>query len=1138
MKVFIKLILLVIAATLSVYTNAETCTWNKIAGGAQHTLAIKSDGSLWAWGSNDAGQLGDNTYISKNVPVQIGNDLKWIQVGAGSGHSLGLKSDGTIWAWGANESGQLGDNSYVNKSAPVQVGTATDWISISAGLYHTIALKSDGTIWAWGYNASGQIGDGSTTGKSNPAKIGADNNWSVIAAGGMHSLALKSDGTLWSWGSNSYGQLGDASGLDKYIPVSLGSGWQTVVTSNNHNLAIKTDGTLWSWGQNSSGQLGDGSKISKLSPQQIGSNTWKSIAVSQDGSLAIKTDGTLWGWGSDQFGQIGDGSSVSKKSPVQVGTDNHWEKIIAGSYHSFAFKSDQTFWAWGLNEKGQCGDGSNTTLYVPVQITNGNCGGNDLFWIPDANLRNTLKNQYPTCFNNSDYLLIYNANNASGSVLNISGKNVSSLEGIRHFKNITTLNCSNNNLTAINELPQNIVSVCAIQNCFCPSAPARPVNVSGTWEMLPNKASCMAHSSNPYTTVTTEVNVAVPLVIGKALYFNGQSDFVDMPAFSMSETPVTIEFWAKSEIQNNAEALILNIGSADGIKVFAPNASGNIGFNYGAGNAPKYISVNDPFAWNHYAITSAGKSGICKTYINGQLIKTDTLSNTQVSLAGLRIGSGFSTTNFYKGYLHDVRIWKKIRSQSEIQNAVNSFNDYANADLIGAWKLNKGSGASAKDHSSKGFDGNINGGIWGDADNTLQYSWSPATYLSGSSGQNVSFNSSVSGTFVYNVTITKTNACTATLPVTIIVNKKAGTDFDTPIQIGSLSQGSVYSNIQNNSPSNGFKNDYGHVSDDIFYSFVLSQAANVTISHCNSGITDSYMYLFNAKRTLVASNDDYGPSCTSSYKSSITTNLAPGTYYIASEGYYTTTGDINTEVKIAPVVPAKGNTFSNPILISDNVGSCFSFNDFKNNGAGFGNDYYAQPSEDIYYKFTLTTTQTISISNCGSEIYDSYLTLLDWQGNYYASNDDASNCTISNLHSFLQLQLQPGTYYIVEEGYNNYFGYLKLNFNVVNSNCRIEEVAEAPVIKDKKLNFEVEDEVSATAILYPNPASDIVYLSIPSNSQSVPVTLKDLSGRVVKTVETSSLQTEIGISDLAEGMYYVSFTQNGKLTNLKLQVVR
>lgn len=297
------------------------------------------------------------------------------------------------------------------------------------------------------------------------------------------------------------------------------------------------------------------------------------------------------------------------------------------------------------------------------------------------------------------------------------------------------------------------------------------------------------------------------------------------------------------------------------------------------------------------------------------------------------------------------------------------------------------------------------------------------------------------------------------------------------------------------------------------------------------------MHLYNSARTEIAFNDDYGPSCSGSYKSSLATNLAPGTYYIASEGYNTNVGDITTEVRVLACAPAAGNILSNPILINNNVGvgACFSFLDFKNNAACFGNDYVGKPSDDIYYKFTLNSTQTVTISNCNSEISDSYFTILDANGNYYDSNDDGPGCGVI-LHSYLQRSLNAGTYYIVQEGYSTYSGYINMSFKTGGTNCRLEETQD-----EAKTKVYVSDEPTETtsgAFLYPNPTSEKVTISIPGLKEKATIKLSDLSGQSLMTMEANSINTEINTSDLVAGLYYVNIQYGNTTSNLKVQVVK
>ncbi|MEW6378500.1 MAG: Ig-like domain-containing protein [bacterium] len=348
--------------------------WVSIAAGWAHTVALKSDGTLWAWGRNDVGQLGDGTNSDKNIPVQIGTDNQWVSISANSEshHTLALKSDGTLWAWGRNDAGQLGDGTNSDKNTPVQIGTDNQWAAIAAGWGNSLALKSDGTLWAWGRNDVGQLGDGTNIDKNTPVRIGTDNEWIAIAAGGKHTVALKSDGTLWAWGRNEEGQLGDGTNIDKNTPVRIGTDnkWVSIAEGGFHTIALKSDGTLWAWGSNGSGELGDGTNIGKNIPVRIGTdNNWVSIAAGWFYTTALKSNGTLWAWGSNGNGKLGNGTYIDKNTPVQIGTDAQWISIAAGYCHTAALKSGNIAHPSAPTQvSATAGDAKVTISWQPVEI--------------------------------------------------------------------------------------------------------------------------------------------------------------------------------------------------------------------------------------------------------------------------------------------------------------------------------------------------------------------------------------------------------------------------------------------------------------------------------------------------------------------------------------------------------------------------------------------------------------------------------------------------------------------------------------------------------------------------------------------------------------------------------------------------
>lgn len=254
-------------------------TWSKIYAGSTMTGAIKTDGTLWTWGSNQYGQLGIDqpTYLNFSSPTQVGTLTTWSKISCWAYGMHAIKTDGTLWVWGSQGEEQGSGTSTTTYSSPVQIGSGTDWASVSGGSTMVLATKTGGTLWAWGQNYSGQVGDGTTTSRSSPVQIGSLTTWSKVFACGTSSFAIKTDGTLWAWGDNYYGNLGLGDTTNRSSPVQVGAltNWSSLSNVSSGVVALKTDGTLWSWGNNGSGQLGLGDTVNRSSPVQIGSlTTW------------------------------------------------------------------------------------------------------------------------------------------------------------------------------------------------------------------------------------------------------------------------------------------------------------------------------------------------------------------------------------------------------------------------------------------------------------------------------------------------------------------------------------------------------------------------------------------------------------------------------------------------------------------------------------------------------------------------------------------------------------------------------------------------------------------------------------------------------------------------------------------------
>ena len=377
---FIMSILIIVPSAFAEESTMISGQFSVIAAGENHSLAVKSDGTVWVWGCNGHGQLANGSITGKGIiPAQARNLDSVIAVAAGHRHSLALKSDGTVWTWGLNDRGQLGDGSTANRRLePVQTYNLNGVVAVAGSRQHSLALKSDGTVWAWGCNGQGQLGDGgpmkegrNSVKKHEPVQTHNLSGVVAIAAGFTHSLALKSDGTVWAWGG----------GNNTPAQVQNLNDVVSIATSRSHSLALKSDGTVWAWGANYRGQLGDDSTIGRGTPVQVHNlNNVVAVAAGHEHSLAVKSDGTVWAWGYNVSGQLGNDSNISRGVPTQVRNLNGIVAVAGGCEHSLALKSDGTVWSWGRGSKGQLGNGV-VNKYTPAQVIDLNLGSFTLQYI-------------------------------------------------------------------------------------------------------------------------------------------------------------------------------------------------------------------------------------------------------------------------------------------------------------------------------------------------------------------------------------------------------------------------------------------------------------------------------------------------------------------------------------------------------------------------------------------------------------------------------------------------------------------------------------------------------------------------------------------------------------------------------------
>ena len=348
-----------IVPSISYPSNDPSTT--QISSGRYVQSVLNSNGILCQAGSS----LGDGTTDSKSRPVQIGTS-KWKKVSSKNNVSYAIRSDNTLWAWGTGSGNGWGNGTTGNYSVPTQVGSSL-WVQVTSTNSNGFAIRIDGTLWGWGYNAQGQLGDSTVTTRTSMVQIsGGGTNWSKLSNTGDDVSgafgAIKSNGTLWVWGFNAYYGLGDGTAVNKSIPIQIAGSWSMVSIGSDISAGIKTDGTLFYWGF--------GTASTPTTSAQLSGMSFTMVSASQNHIGAIRTDKTLWmfdprtiGFG-NTYGQLGQGDTVARTSWVQV--PGSWAQVAVSNNATFAVKTDGTIWSWGRNEVGQLGLGDTINRSSPV----------------------------------------------------------------------------------------------------------------------------------------------------------------------------------------------------------------------------------------------------------------------------------------------------------------------------------------------------------------------------------------------------------------------------------------------------------------------------------------------------------------------------------------------------------------------------------------------------------------------------------------------------------------------------------------------------------------------------------------------------------------------------------------------------
>ena len=353
--------------------------WTGIAqavAGNWHSLALKTNGTVWSWGYSGNGELGVSISPGPKNPIMVPSLSNIVAIAAGNSQSLALGSNGLVYACGGNYFGEMGDGNGGGPThyTPTLVSNLSNVISVASGEYYSIALKGDGAVWTWGYGALGRLGNGTNLNQDLPVQVMNLPSAYAISAGQTHGLAACSNGLVYAWGDNLYGELGDGSNGSKYAPVQVIGVSNVIALSGGESFSLALDavGRVWAWGQNNYGQLGRGYTSTKETNAMIVPGLENVVAISAGTAfaLALQADGKLMVWGRHEYGQAARGEYDFRANIGTATVQTNLSAIAAGSFHNLALQGDVVL-AWGQNDNGQVGNNAVFDQPTPVAVTNG-----------------------------------------------------------------------------------------------------------------------------------------------------------------------------------------------------------------------------------------------------------------------------------------------------------------------------------------------------------------------------------------------------------------------------------------------------------------------------------------------------------------------------------------------------------------------------------------------------------------------------------------------------------------------------------------------------------------------------------------------------------------------------------------------
>jgi alpha-tubulin suppressor-like RCC1 family protein len=659
---------------------------SKISGGAEHSCGIKQDQSLWCWGNDANGQLGNGPLVTATQASPYRVDRSFYEsVSAGGFTTCAIRTDGTLWCWGRNLSGQVGIGvNGANVESPAVVGTDL-WMQVSVGEVHTCGIKRDGTLWCWGAEQSGALGNGgNSANRPSPVQIGTD-RWSYISAGYLSTCGIKDDGSLWCWGGDAGGKLGNGSATtaDQTTPsrVAEYGPWVKVATaeSGGHSTcAIKTNGSMWCWGNDAIGQLGNGTldTADKDSPVPVSSyRRFTDVDVGEGSPCALAVDGSMWCWGSDWAGQMGNGtaSAADNNVPGKVNGGMAWTAVATGKSHSCGIDTNGTLWCWGRDNYGQLGNGSVLTADQPSPTMAEN-------WVQRA----------PFAWGGVNDVIMASAGANIALGLAIFSNASTGIDRGFGFtapgKAIVIQDTDSNQL-----LLETATASAATQLTFRTetNTPATDVTTGLAAQWTLDEASGTTTTSSPGSLVGTLTNGAYFMpsygINGGAVTFDGVDDHIVVPRSATIEpSAITIATWVYIDGSQGSNSKIISKAwnghtgptyNSYGIAMATTGTS--FAFETGQGSTVDFLSSSGTLplrTWIYVVVTfdPAGTGNNKNLYINGALNAaknagaTAMTYDTSSSTGRLFFGQNGSNSEQFKGALDDVRIYNRALTAAEV----------------------------------------------------------------------------------------------------------------------------------------------------------------------------------------------------------------------------------------------------------------------------------------------------------------------------------------------------------------------------------------------------------------------------------------------------------------------------------------